>query len=168
MSALTSNAGTGAAGGKPPAERLASIGRVFENQGHYDQAEVMYRRALKQSPNDSVIRDQLAGFTEHRKGREFGPDRTETALAMADAVRTGHAFAQLAKPEQDVRASAAVTLGDFASGDDVTLAELTKEDNDPGVRDAALAAILRKKSARPESAAIIPIQPARWLLRDDP
>ena len=41
------------------ADRLTAIGRVFENQGRYDQAEVMYRKALRNRPQDFQIRNQL-------------------------------------------------------------------------------------------------------------
>lgn len=89
MNALTSHAGSKAAGGRPSAERLASIGRVFENQGRYDQAEVMYRKALKQNPNDQIIADQLSQLAAKREGRHFGPSKTANAIALADSVSGG-------------------------------------------------------------------------------
>ena len=68
------------------ADRLAAIGRVFENQGRYDQAEVMYRKALKNSPQDSEIRNQLQQLAARRKEQQFGPDGTASAIALADIV----------------------------------------------------------------------------------
>lgn len=78
-----------ATGKKASAERLVSIGRVFENQGKYDQAEDMYRKALKQRPNDPVIREQLTQLADRRAGRTFGPQDANEAIAMADAVSGG-------------------------------------------------------------------------------
>ena len=67
-------------------DRIAAIGRVFENQGRYDKAEAMYRRALKDRPQDSELRSQLQQLAERRKEQSFGPSRTATAIAVADMV----------------------------------------------------------------------------------
>ncbi|MBL8818301.1 MAG: HEAT repeat domain-containing protein [Planctomyces sp.] len=85
-----SEKGPGASTKDANAERLVSIGRVFENQGKYDQAEVMYRKALKQRPSDPVIRQQLTQLADRKAGRQFGPANSEEALAMADAVSGAH------------------------------------------------------------------------------
>lgn len=66
------------------AEHMVAIGRVFENQGRLDQAEVMYRRALKKNPADSAIRDQLQQLADKKNGRTFGAGTVESAIAMAD------------------------------------------------------------------------------------
>ena len=71
---------------KSSADRMAAIGRVFENQGRYDQAEVMYRKALKKNPKDTVVREQLQQLADRRNGKTFGADSTSSALAMADSV----------------------------------------------------------------------------------
>ena len=70
------------------AERMVAIGRVFENQGHFDKAEVLYRRALKQNPNDPAIRGQLQQLADRRTGRQFNADRVTSAIALADSVST--------------------------------------------------------------------------------
>lgn len=79
-------------GGREPhqsAERLVAIGRVFENQGRLDQAEAMYRRALKSKPNDPTIQDQVRRLADARNGRHFESDSVASALAAADAVTPG-------------------------------------------------------------------------------
>ncbi len=70
------------------ADRMVAIGRVFENQGHFDKAEVMYRGALKKDPNDRAIRDQLQHLADHRSGREFKAGGVTGAIALADSVST--------------------------------------------------------------------------------
>ena len=69
------------------ADRLVAIGRVFENQGRYDKAEVMYRKAQKMNPQDPSIRNQLQQLTERQQDQRFGPTGTADAIAMADSVR---------------------------------------------------------------------------------
>lgn len=69
------------------ADRLVAIGRVFENQGCYDKAEVVYRKAQALSPQDASIRSQLEQLVARRKEKQFGPSGTADAIAMADAVR---------------------------------------------------------------------------------
>ena len=68
------------------ADRLAAIGRVFENQGRYDRAEAMYRKALKSRPQDSELRSQLQQLAERRREQKFGPSKTANAIAIADIV----------------------------------------------------------------------------------
>ena len=68
------------------ADRFSAIGRVFENQGRYDKAEVMYRQALRNRPQDSELRSQLQQLAERRKEQKFGPTGTASAIAMADLV----------------------------------------------------------------------------------
>lgn len=75
----------GTSQGAGSAERLVSIGRVFENQGRYDQAEVMYRRALKKKPNDPIIRQQIAAMVERRNGRNPA-EPMQSAIAAADSL----------------------------------------------------------------------------------
>lgn len=67
-------------------DRIAAIGRVFENQGRYDKAEAMYRKALKNRPQDSELRRQLQQLAERRKVQSFGPGGTASAIAVADIV----------------------------------------------------------------------------------
>ena len=68
------------------ADRYAAIGRVFENQGRYDRAEVMYRKALRNRPQDSELRSQLQQLAARRKEQKFGPTATANAIAIADIV----------------------------------------------------------------------------------
>ncbi len=67
-------------------DRIAAIGRVFENQGRYDKAEAMYRRALNSRPQDSELQNQLQQLAERRKEQSFGPSGTASAIAVADIV----------------------------------------------------------------------------------
>ena len=67
-------------------DRLAAIGRVFENQGRYERAEVMYRKALRNRPQDSELRSQLQQLAARREEHKFGPTDTENAIAIADIV----------------------------------------------------------------------------------
>ncbi len=94
------------------AERLVSIGRVFENQGRYDQAEVMYRRALKKKPNDPIIRQQIAALVERRNGRTPG-DPMQSAIAAADALNGRRSTAKRntqAEPASDEATEAVARL----------------------------------------------------------
>lgn len=68
------------------ADRLAAIGRVFEYQGRYDKAEVMYRNALRNRPQDSEIRNHLHQLAARRNEQQFGPTGTANTIAMADIV----------------------------------------------------------------------------------
>lgn len=68
------------------ADRLAAIGRVFENQGRYDKAEVMYRKALRSHPQDSELRSQLQQLASRRSEQEFRPTETANAIALADVI----------------------------------------------------------------------------------
>ena len=46
----------------------------------------MYRRALKNRPQDSELRIQLQQLAERRKEQSFGPSGTASAIAVADIV----------------------------------------------------------------------------------
>lgn len=81
--------------GRGSADRLVAIGRVFENQGKYDQAEVMYRRAIKEVPSDPAIREQLQQLAQRREGRTFEASATSSAIAIADAVSSRRSAAHL-------------------------------------------------------------------------
>ncbi|MBC7965113.1 MAG: HEAT repeat domain-containing protein [Fuerstia sp.] len=68
------------------ADRFAAIGRVFENQGRYDKAEAMYRKALRNRPQDPDIRNQLQLLAERRSEQQFDATGSADAIAMADIV----------------------------------------------------------------------------------
>ncbi len=62
------------------ADRMVAIGQVFEKQGRLEQAEAMYRGALKKNPSDASIRRQLVAVQSMRKPM-VGPASAGTALA---------------------------------------------------------------------------------------
>lgn len=62
------------------ADRMVAIGQVFEKQGRLEQAEAMYRGALRKNPKDASIRNQLASVQALRKP-VVGPASVGTALA---------------------------------------------------------------------------------------
>lgn len=72
------------------AKKLAAIGRVFENQGHYRQAQVMYRKALKAQPGNVVAQERLQYIASRQADREFQASEKDTlaAVAMADSLTT--------------------------------------------------------------------------------
>ncbi len=88
---VSSPAGSGADPSSP--QRLAAIGRVFENQGRYTQATAMYRRALKVDPGNSVAQDRLQYIASRRADRTFNgtEQQTQQALAVADSIGTRQA-----------------------------------------------------------------------------
>lgn len=85
---VSSSAGSGAHSASP--ERLTAIGRVFENQGRYAQAQAMYRRALKSEPGNSFAQDRLQYIASHKASRTFdaSSQRMTEALAVADSIAT--------------------------------------------------------------------------------
>ncbi|MDA1231773.1 MAG: HEAT repeat domain-containing protein, partial [Planctomycetota bacterium] len=82
-------------------DRIAAIGRVFENQGRYDKAEVMYRKALKGRPQDTELRSRLQQLAARGKNQSFGPTGTAQAIASADRV---------SPPKADVRQNDATAM----------------------------------------------------------
>ena len=105
-------------------DRIAAIGRVFENQGRYDKAEAMYRRALKSRPQDSELQNQLQQLAERRKKQSFGPSGTARAIAAADIVsppksnvRTAHVATQT-ESEPALHMSSPVGTHAVAAADD--------------------------------------------------
>lgn len=85
---VSSEAGSGAGRNSP--ERIAAIGRVFENQGRYAQAQAMYRRTLKSQPGNQFARERLQYLASRTAGQGANDvqQRTSTAVAVADSVRT--------------------------------------------------------------------------------
>ena len=70
--------------------RLTAIGRVFENQGHYAQAQTMYRRALKNQPGNLFAKERLQYIAARKASRTFkaAERKTAEAVAVADSVET--------------------------------------------------------------------------------
>lgn len=129
------------------AERLVSIGRVFENQGRYDQAEVMYRRALKKKPNDPIIRQQIAALVDRRNGRGAA-DPMQSAIAAADSLngRRSTASARVQK-RTDAELAAEVIADTTAS----TTGKSIVQTSDTVVEKATTAVTLAAESkAQPE------------------
>ena len=71
-------------------QRIAAIGRVFENQGHYAQAQVMYRRVLSADPKNVAARERLDHIASMRTKRSFNSSSQDTrsALAVADSLKS--------------------------------------------------------------------------------
>ena len=79
-SALLTESRPAAAVRQNSADRMVAIGQVFEKQGRLEQAEAMYRGALRKNPKDASIRNQLASVQALRKP-VVGPASAGTALA---------------------------------------------------------------------------------------
>lgn len=97
---VSSPAGSGADSNSP--ERLAAIGRVFENQGRYAQAQTMYRRTLKMQPNNSFVQQRLEYLASRTKSRKFNgaAQQTTEAVAAADRIQTRREPAQQPLPNR--------------------------------------------------------------------
>lgn len=67
------------------AERMVAIARIYENRGNYEQAEVMYRKALRENPGDAAIQSSLRQLADRRSGVKSGPDQDESKVAKTDA-----------------------------------------------------------------------------------
>lgn len=151
------------------AERMVAIGRVFENQGRLDQAEVMYRRALKKSPRDAAIRDQLQQLAEKKNGRTFGAGSVESAVAMADAA-TGRASvaarraqpipaSHLPKPSSAAASSTAGSVTDKTEFDTTGSASVT-----PAVVASVPSSTFVKQTSASSGSAETPIVTASEIL----
>jgi tetratricopeptide (TPR) repeat protein len=79
--------------GRDSSERLVAIAQVFEHQGRYDQAEVMYRKALKADPSNAAVRGQLKQLAERKNDKIFKADPSKTAVAR----NSGNGSTPLAK-----------------------------------------------------------------------
>jgi len=99
--------------GRDSAGQMAAIARVFENQGRYGQAEIMYRKALKQNPNDPTIRTQLQQLAERRKGKNFAADPVKEAIAQADSAASArtHSSAASVAPQPKALAKVGTSSG---------------------------------------------------------
>jgi len=84
--------------GRGSTERMVAIGRVFESQGKYDQAEAMYRRALKQKPADPAIQEQLQQLADRRTGRKFDSASTSNAVVRSNAQSASGRASLAGKP----------------------------------------------------------------------
>jgi tetratricopeptide (TPR) repeat protein len=60
------------------------VARVYEKQGRYDQAEAMYRKALKQNPNNAEVRNSLQQIASRKAGRSFGTTLKTEAVAKTE------------------------------------------------------------------------------------
>ncbi|MFO0999260.1 MAG: tetratricopeptide repeat protein [Planctomycetaceae bacterium] len=87
ITAVVSDTRPAARQGRGAADRYAAIARVYENQGRYDQAEAMYRKALKQNPNNAEARSSLQQLANRKAGRKFGNEIQTEAIAAANALQ---------------------------------------------------------------------------------
>ncbi|MEZ6121841.1 MAG: tetratricopeptide repeat protein [Planctomycetaceae bacterium] len=121
---VSSPAGYSAQQGSP--ERLVAIGRVFENQGRLAQAEELYRKSLKQDPNNALARERLAAIESGRLPRRFDGTlkETQSALALADGLNSGRRLqkSQIERAAETTASDAAATL---KHEHDAVLASLT-------------------------------------------
>ncbi len=87
VTAVVSDTRPAARQGRGSADKFAAIARVYENQGRYDQAEAMYRKALKQNPNNTEVRSSLQQLANRKTGRKFGNEIRTEAIAKAEVAQ---------------------------------------------------------------------------------
>ena len=89
VDALVSSPAGRVANGSSP-ERLVAVGRVFENQGRMNQAQAMYRQALKADPGNSIARERMQFIASMNSTRTFSPSelRAQDAIAVADSLKS--------------------------------------------------------------------------------
>lgn len=87
VTAVVSDTRPAARQGRGSADKYAAVARVYENQGQYDKAEAMYRKALKQSPNNTEVRNSLQQIASRKAGRSFGNSVKTEAVAKTEAVQ---------------------------------------------------------------------------------
>ena len=89
MNAIVSSPAGTAAGQRSP-ERMAAIGRVFENQGKYAQAQAMYRKALSEDPKSQIAQERLNAIVAMNSNKSFQSSEKKTPsismLAVADSL----------------------------------------------------------------------------------
>jgi hypothetical protein len=93
---VNSPAGTTSKPASP--QRMAAIGRIFENQGHLAQAQMMYRKVLQAEPGNLVARERMEHIAAMKAERSFDAlaRSTRPAIAEADVVKPP---ARLSPPE---------------------------------------------------------------------
>lgn len=98
VDALVSSPAGYSAGSSSP-QRVAAIGRVFENQGRYAQARSMYRQALRSDPSNSIASDRLEYLASAQPATNRNTAMAE-AIAVADTVapRKGLKTLKLPRP----------------------------------------------------------------------
>ena len=88
ITAVVSDSRPAARHSRGSADQMAAIARVYENQGRYDQAEVMYRKALKQNPNNVGVRSSLQQLADKKSERKFGAESLKSAVANRSTIDT--------------------------------------------------------------------------------
>lgn len=107
MNAIVSSPAGNSAAQRSP-ERMAAIGRVFENQGKFAQAKSMYRKALSTDPGNKIATQRLHAIADRSSQRSFeSSPKTQSAtslIAMADSLNSSaHKPRRLgARPAQPV------------------------------------------------------------------
>ena len=84
VTAVVSDTRPAARSGRASADKYAAVARVYEKQGRYDQAEAMYRKALKQNPNNAEVRNSLQQIASRKAGRSFGTTLKTEAVAKTE------------------------------------------------------------------------------------
>lgn len=67
-------------------ERLISIARVFESQGHLKQADLTYRRALRRFPSSEQAREGIARIASMNETRTFRAPATGVTAAPEEPL----------------------------------------------------------------------------------
>ncbi len=121
------------------ADRMAAIGQVYESQGRYDQAELMYRKALKQNPGNTAVRGQLQLLAQRKNGKTFSSAGTDTLVAAATVPAAKSASAVASKTHavatqlDDKRVTAKTLMNDRVASSRTVQADLTN-----GISETAL------------------------------
>ena len=103
VTAVISDTRPAARQGRGLGDKYAAIARVYENQGRYDQAEAMYRKALKQNPGNTEVRNSLQQIASRKAGRSFGNSLKTEAVAKTETANNAMreaAVALNAKPPE--------------------------------------------------------------------
>lgn len=87
VTAVVSDTRPAARSGRASADKYAAVARVYEKQGRYDQAEAMYRKALKQNPNSAEVRNSLQQIASRKAGRSFGSTLKTEAVAKTETEK---------------------------------------------------------------------------------
>jgi tetratricopeptide (TPR) repeat protein len=87
VTAVVSDTRPAARSGRASADKYAAVARVYEKQGRYDQAEAMYRKALKQNPNSTEVRNSLQQIASRKAGRSFGTTLKTEAVAKTETSK---------------------------------------------------------------------------------
>ena len=152
------NSPAGNAATRPSPQRMAAIGRMFENQGHVAQAQMMYRTALKAEPGNLVARERLKQIAALKSERVFESTTRSTrqAIAAADSLKPP---GRASKPQAATRETAEqlIVSAPDDSGDITVVALASVIGNDPVIKAAATTATTTSLTPEPVTASDLPI-----------